>query len=373
MGAAILHVRSGRAVSRSSLASALGLAPSTAGLYVDQLINDGYVNEAGLERGMVGRPKRTLTTAARAGWFAGVEFNAERVQAVRVDFAGKLVGSEASRLPEDADAKSVLQAINGAVASLAKISKQPLLAVGVGAPGVVDSGTGVSTGYAFIPDWERVAVGDAVRKRFGISVMVENNLRAIALAERWFGGGRDLGDYVILGPRSGFGVALVQGGRVLRGAHHAAGEIGHWLWGMCGTGTSELQDGLSAPKVWRRLAGVGERARLPEDLRAALSALAHENGAARNEIVTDYARVVGCLQVLLDMEVYFLHGPLTALGQRFCGEVEGATRNLFPTLKNSAFRIIPSSLGDDAGALGAASLAMESWAPTSGERSSSSG
>jgi predicted ArsR family transcriptional regulator len=133
LSAAVLHVRSGRAVSRSSLANTLGLAPSTAGLYVDQLIGDGYVNESGLERGMVGRPKRTLTTVSEAGWFAGVEFNAERVQAVRVDFSGKLIAAELKPLSDDADAKSVLQAIKATVGSLAKNTKQTLLAVGTSA------------------------------------------------------------------------------------------------------------------------------------------------------------------------------------------------------------------------------------------------
>src|SRR4051812_26690977 len=94
LGAAVLHLRRQRAASRSSLAVALGLAPSTAGLYVDQLIESGYVDESGLEQGLVGRPKRRLATQAGAGWFAGVEFNAERVQAVAVDFSGRHVGSQ---------------------------------------------------------------------------------------------------------------------------------------------------------------------------------------------------------------------------------------------------------------------------------------
>lgn len=85
---------SGRAVSRSSLAVALGLAPSTVDWYVDQLIADGYVDESGLEQGPLGRSKRGLATQPGAGWFAGVEFNAERVQAVSVDFAGQRISAE---------------------------------------------------------------------------------------------------------------------------------------------------------------------------------------------------------------------------------------------------------------------------------------
>src|SRR5215211_9320553 len=192
LGAAVLHLRSGRAISRSSLAVALGLAPSTVGLYVDQLIEDGYVDESGLEQGPLGRPKRRLATQARAGWFAGVEFNAERVQAVSVDFAGERVGSQSKWLPDDADTKTVLQAIKTLVAMLARNAQGPLLAIGAGAPGVVDPRAGVGAHYAFIPDWRNVPLAEALRERFEVPVTVENNLRAIALAERWFGGGRDL-------------------------------------------------------------------------------------------------------------------------------------------------------------------------------------
>lgn len=361
LGATVLQVRNGRAVSRGALARALGVAPSTAGVCVDQLIADGYVDESGLEQGPAGRPRRTLATLGAAGWFAGVEFNAERVQAVRVDFSGKLVASQVKWLPDEGDARSVVTAIKGVVSALAKGAEGPLLAVGAGAPGIVDPASGVSGGYPFIPGWNGVPLASSLRERFGVPVTVENNLRAIALAERWFGEGRHLHHYVILGPRSGFGVAIVQDGRLIGGAHHAAGEIGRWPWRAAGGG--ELQDELSAPAVWRRLAGASPRSRIPEDLHAALADFAGAHGLVWESLVADFAQVIGCLQLLVDTEVFFLHGPLTALGARFCGDLEQAIRAGVPALSGAAFKIVPSKLGDAAGALGAASLAMEAWAP----------
>lgn len=363
LGAAILRVRSGRAVSRATLASALGVAPSTVGLYVDQLIADGYVDESGLVRGAIGRPQRTLATLPDAGWFAGVEFNAERVQAVRVDFAGNRVAAQTKPLPEETDVRIALQTIKNTIAALAKGRKEPLLAIGVGAPGVVDPDAGISSHYSFIPGWSDVPVAGALGERFEVPVTVENNLRAIALAERWFGGGRDLDHYVILGPRSGFGTAVVQNGAVLQGAHHAAGEIGRWPWPPGKPAEGELQDALSAPAVWRRLAGVSPRARLPEDLRGALAKLATSSGAAWDGVIADFAQVVALLELTIDTEAFFLHGPLTELGERFCRNIEEAARAATPALAGGPLRVVPSTLGDDAGALGAASLAMESWAP----------
>ncbi len=358
--AAVLHLRSGQATSRSSLARLLGASPSTLGIYVDQLIAMGYATEAGLDQGPMGRPRRMLSLKPQAGWFAGVEFNAERVQAVCVDFSGKACAAEARALPAEVDTAMVLRTIMQAVEALAHGAGTPLLGMGVGVPGLVDVTAGKALLYAFIRGWKDVPLAQVLQARHKVPVTLENNLRAIALAERWFGGGRDLNDYVVLGPRSGFGVSIVQGGQLMRGAHHAAGEIGRWPWPLDG-GRHELHDVLSAPGVYRRLAGLGPGDPLPADLRAALGEMSARTGAEWEEVVTDFARVIGCLQLLVDTERYFLHGPLTALGPRFCQEIVKATAGVAPALVQAPPRLVPSTLGDDAGALGAASLAMESW------------
>ena len=124
-----------------------------------------------------------------------------------------------------------------------------------------------------------------------------------------------------------------------------------------------MHDALSSPAVWRRLAGVTSRARLPADLHAALEGLAQTEGGAWDIVVNDYARVLGLLHLLLDSSAYFLHGPLTALGTRFCTAITDQAMLLMPALSDMPLTIMPSSLGDDAGALGAASHAMEGWRP----------
>lgn len=363
LAATVLHVRSGRATARSTLAASLGLAPSTVGLYVDQLIADGCLDESGVVRGGVGRPQRMLATRPEAGWFAGIELNAGRLQAVRVDFAGKPVGAYARTFEPRPRTRTMLRAIETAVAALARGTRTPLLAIGVGAPGVVDPITGVGTSYSMVTDWKQVPIAATLEKCFHVPVAVDNNLRAVALAERWFGGGRDLGDYVILGPRSGFGVAMVQAGKLTRGAHHAAGEIGRSPWPPGTQRGTELQDALSAPAVWRRLAGVSRQTRLPEDLAAALGKYASSRSAAWRSVVADFAHIVSLLELMVDPEAFFLHGPLTALGPCFCAAIAENARASTPSLTGHPLRIAASTLGDDAGALGAASLAMEAWKP----------
>ena len=362
---AVLLIRGGRVASRRDIAASLGISPTTAGFYADELIRRGFLKETGLEQGATGRPKRRLETFPGAGWFAGIEFHAERLRAVSVDFSGQHRQGMKVTIPEGTTVNGLLDLAEEAVRSLGKKSEGPLLGVGFGCPGIVDPVRGHSVTYAFLPGWEDVPVADLLKPRFGVPVILENNLRAIALAERWFGGAQDLDDYVVLGPRSGFGIAVVQDGKLFHGARHAAGEIGYWPW-PSEVDSTRLHDRLSSPAIWRRLAGKGPRARLPDDLHEALAGFAGSNGMERGEVVADWARVIAMLHWLLDPSIFFLHGPLTALGQRFCDEINEAAAFFAPASWQNVPVLRPSVLDDQAGALGAASLAMERWQPETG-------
>lgn len=361
----ILHIRSGRATSRTTLARALGISASTVGLYVDQLIATGHISESGLEHGSMGRPKRRLMVKHEPGWFAGVEFNADRLQIVGLDFSGQILSGEKVSLPASPSAAEVEASILSSIAQLQTLQSSPLLGVGVGAPGLVNSKDGISLRYSFVRGWENVPLKRLLNEKFKVPVQVDNNLRTIALAERWFGDHRDETDYVIVGPRSGFAIACVQAGKLVHGAHHAAGEIGLWPWPLGGEGPRrELHHWLSAPMTYRRLAGLSETAPVPEDLHTAMASLVNDPSTQWDEVAADYARVLGCVQLLLDPKLCLLHGPLTMLGDRFCEAVMLASIQVAPALYEVPLKLVRSQLGDDAGALGAASLAMEAWLPT---------
>lgn len=360
----ILNVRKGKARSRTDLAQALGISASTVGLYSDQLIATGHLNETGLDQGSMGRPKRMLSVEKSPGWFAGIEFNASRLFITGVDFSGDILTGESLPLAPEATAAEVERLILTTLRSWAQRIPLPLLGVGVGAPGLVDSARGISLRYDFIRGWKEVPLQDILAREFNVPVQVENNLRAIALAERWFGSHRHETNYVVVGPRNGFAIASVQDGELLHGANHALGEIGLWPWPLSGgSGSRELHHELSAPMTYRRLAGLPVQAPVPEDLHTALLSLVHDSSTQWQEVAQDYARVLACIQLVLDPRICLLHGPLTALGTRFCQEVMAAAVQIAPALKDIPLQLECSQLGDNAGALGAASLAMEAWQP----------
>ena len=205
-----------------------------------------------------------------------------------------------------------------------------------------------------------------LEKDFNVPVRLENNLRAIAMAERWFGGGREVDDYVVLGPRSGFALAQVREGRLMTGAHQAIGETGLWPW-PAAQGERLVYEVLSAPAIWRRLEGKAADAAVPSDLHAALAKHAKDDTAAWHAVVDDFARVMGMTHLLIDAGIYFLHGPLVALKERFCLAISERAVALMPSLKDTPLQVVPTSLGDTAGGLGAACLVMDAWDPGLGD------
>lgn len=358
LGRAMLLIRSGRANSRSGIAEELSISPATASDHVGRLIDQGYIRETGVEKGGQGRPKRTLALQADAGWFAGVEFYESRVRAVRLDFSGAVGGTYLRRLPPRVTKQTILKEVSAAIHRLADDATGPLMAIGVGSAGIVDPERGIGVECTAIPDWRDVPVVAELRGQFDVPVTLDNHLRSYAYAERWFGGGRWFDDYVILGPLGGFGVAIVSAGRVLSGVHHAAGEIGLWP-----RGRKQLQDALSPLAVWRRIAAVAADCERPANLRQSLVEAAVRHPRRLAAVATEFADIIGRLHLLLDSQAYFLHGPLTALGAAFCTDISNRARRIAPALDRHPPSIIPSTLGDDAGAIGAGCRAMEVWTP----------
>src|SRR5262249_17711536 len=97
----------------------------------------------------------------------------------------------------------------------------------LGSPGVYDPRRDHLALAGGLPGWERPGVLTELREAFGPSLMIENDVDAAALAERAHGHGRDIDSFAFVSVGTGIGMGLVLYGRLHRGAHGAAGEIGY--------------------------------------------------------------------------------------------------------------------------------------------------
>lgn len=364
----LIHARG--ATSRVELARVLKLVPSTAGVYVDRLIANGYLTETAGETRGLGRPPKRLDLDPAGGRFVGVDFDARQILAAAVDFAQQPLRQVRRTIPARATADRVLSMIADAIADVIEPAGAPVRGVGLGVPGVVDPDRGVALSYRFIRGWENVPVGPRIAEQFGWPVFVENNVRSMALGELWGGQGRGKRDVVCLGIRSGIGAGVIVRGKLLRGANNAAGEIGRWLY------PDWLTSGEAGPKAPRtiedvasvtallaeahRLAGTSGEGPGISDVLAAAAAGDSRLAALLRDAARVHAWMLHQLVGLLDPEHVVYAGPLIE-SDAYRSDLHRALVELGG--KDLAARVSPSTLGPFAGALGAAALAFHNWQP----------
>lgn len=211
--------------SRAELARVLSLSPALITQLVKDLLADGLLVELEQAPSSGGRPARMLGLATSAGRAIGVKVVADHVAFVEVGIDGQVVRSASE--PFDATASTFIAELVERIRDFIAAGEEvTLLGIGVGVPGSVDrpgNGVVVSTQLG----WNRVDLGDALRRAIGLPVIVENNVNALAVAERLFGLGRSHDDFLVVTIGTGVGAGIVVDGSILRASSGGAGEIGH--------------------------------------------------------------------------------------------------------------------------------------------------
>ncbi len=377
---AVIHrLRFADGVSRIELAREMGLAPSTIGTYVERLIADGVLREGRKYEYTAGRPATILELNPQMGQFVGVDFEARQVSATAIDFSQESLNRRNVEINSTDSAQVVVRKIKQAITDVGGIGPK-LLGIGVGVPGTVDIQRGIAVHYEFIRGWRGIPLAEQLSQKFGVPVYLENNIRAMALAERLFGRAKEVENFVCLGVRSGIGAGVVLDGKLHRGLENMAGEIGGW---PCPT----IDDAIngSRPTTLEHMASV--RAILmqltDEVRRGAKTSLVLQTNrpiqieevltAARDEdllvvrVLSQAAAYLGrtiCqINLLLNPEQVIIAGPLAELDRSFLTPLRCVVEQLTPKLHGRVPRIEASQMGEFGGALGAAALAVQHWTP----------
>jgi predicted NBD/HSP70 family sugar kinase len=370
-GAEIIRkVREHGSLSRVELARVLGVAASTIGRHVDALVGAGYFTETLEPTREAGRPPTRLRPTPAYGCFVGVDFNAEELFATAVDFAQATIVQHHQPLQSGMDTNQVMNEVIKALEAMAKKASLPLLAVGIAAPGQLDTLRGVGLKYTRIPGWNNVPITNLTREQLKAPVFVENNIRAMALAERWFGEGRGCNDLICFGVRLGVNAGVIRGGQLATGHRDLGGEIRGWNCPIF-NGKTEKWEWLPSATIEKHASVPAAVARFeelrgkPADLKQLLEAAhARDQHAllAIREAAAIHGWTISQMVQLIDPEVVVLAGPFTALGDIYLEPV----RNFALQFESDFHPSVPiqiSVLGDYAGATGAAALALERWRP----------
>lgn len=369
--AVVQQIRRRRSLSRIDLARELEIAPSTVGIHVDRLVGEGYLTEGRRVRAGSGRPPTAIELNAEAGQFIGVDLDAREIYAVSVDFAQVVSRQHVQPLRASAKASDVVGRIADVVEQVRDPAKS-LLGIGLALPGTVDAERGIGLHYEFIRGWRNVDVASELRNRFDTQVLAENNIRAMALAEQWFGQGSPFQSFVCIGIRSGIGCGIVVDGELFRGANGFAGEIGGWPIDSSSRERRTLEQVASLRAIQETLKQsilAGRRTSLKlsrrilqvPELLAAVTSGDHLACTAVRQAAETLGTVIAQMSIALNPEGILICGPLAVLEGNFLSTIRSMVEASLPKDHSRLPTILGSQLGESTGALGAAALAAHAW------------
>jgi predicted NBD/HSP70 family sugar kinase len=220
-------------IPRVEIARRTGLSQAAVTKAVAPLIETGFVTdqpsapvEAENQLG-IGRPVSPLTVVANSVSVIGLKVMPTELIGVTTDFTAGIQTVRHQRL-DDTAPDSVIERLADLAKELIGSLKTagPLIGVGVAVSGDVDAGHGVVRDSPFM-GWRDVPVAELLGKRLKVPVVVTNDVRALTVAEHWFGVGVDADSFAVVTIGSGIGCGLYINGEVVSGAYGVSGELGH--------------------------------------------------------------------------------------------------------------------------------------------------
>lgn len=207
--------------SRTALTTRLGLSPSSLTRLTQSLISRGVLVELQDEAtGQVGRPSRPLDISPQAGEFIGIKLTGDHLYAVATGVrADRRSGYDLALT--DSSPAAVADRIERAVRVL---DVPDLAGIGVSLGGFVRDGV---VHHATFLGWHDVDLAGPLSASLGVPVTLENDVVALAEAERWFGVGHTLDGFVVVTIGVGVGYALVVDGQVVRTLDSGSATGGH--------------------------------------------------------------------------------------------------------------------------------------------------
>ena len=365
VGLLIELVRSTGSISRAELARQSQLSAPTVSAIIGQLLKRGIVVETTTAPSSGGRPPVLLSIDPKAGYVVGIKIRGDGLTTVVCDLDAQIVSSLEHYVPLVGDPVAAIDAVERETRRALRDAAVPpskVLGVGVGLSGIIDTGQGVCK-ISHLLQWRDVELAEPLRRRMDLPVWIENDVNTLAIAEKWAGDALEARDFVTLSVGRGVGLGIVVDRTVYRGAHGASGEFGHMIvepgGPKCECGRFGCLEAMVGEGALRRR--VSERKGYDVS-RDELVLLVEMGDSATLEVMDSAGRKLGLavanVVTLLNPELLIICGEGTALGPVFLDPIISAVREQTFADLGRQLAIKVQSWGDEAWAVGAATLVL---------------
>jgi len=374
------HVFWSSRISREAVASGSSFSKSRANAAVAAMLEQGVLEPTGEQQTTGGRRATTLRLSRNLGVLVGVAVGATALEVgvLAPDLALLAHHSEPADV-RDGPAR-VLARVRALIRDLlgrAGARPRQVIAVGIGVPGPVAFDRGQLDNPPLMPEWDGYSIRDDLRADFTAPVFVDNDVNVMALGELWRMQ-RGLQNFLVIKVGTGIGCGIVCHGQVYRGSNGSAGDVGHICVDptgpRCHCGNVGCVETMAAgPAIARAAVQAAESGQSPMLARMLgergtlklpdVAQASRAGDVATNAIVQRAGALVG--QMLASVVNFynpshvFIGGAVQRIGPLFLAAVRQSVYHRSLPLSTRQLEIQYTPLGERAGLVGAAVLAMQ--------------
>ena len=247
-------------------------------------------------------------------------------------------------------------------------------AIGVGAPGVIQVDKGIVVKSPNFPDWNNVPLKEQLEQALAIPAFIENDANAAALGEQWRGAGQNIRSMILLTLGTGVGGGIILDNKIWHGADGMAGEIGHMT--LIPEGRPCTCGNAGCLEMYASARGIAQSYRealeksatktrhtVPPVTSEQVYSAAREGNAVAIRVMKDMGRMLGIgianLINIFNPERIVIGGGVKDAWPLFIEAVRQEIMKRAFEVPAKRTEIMPSLLGDDAGMVGAAAVAIQ--------------
>jgi len=225
-------IRDQQPISRAEIAKQIGLSPAAVSGITAELIEKKLLLEKQPGVSVGGRRPVLLTLNPDGAYTIGVFLSVRRINVVIINLQADILAehsvyfSEEDTSPETV-ADQIMQAVHHCMWKT-ELTRAQISGIGVAIPGLVNEPDSVIK-FALNYKWKNIHLKEILDQKLEIPTYIENSVKCIALAEQWFGEGKNTDDFIVVNLAQGIAIAIFINGQLYKGRSGVAGEFGHTI------------------------------------------------------------------------------------------------------------------------------------------------
>jgi len=379
------YINSNAPISRKLISEDLKISKPSVSRIVERLIKNNYVIETEKIKTKSGKRPTLLEINDKNGYVIGIDLGKEKLKISLTNLNGKIIEKYRSfkiSNNKNIDKKLIIEIRNILNKRNQKnnLKKNILKAICVGVPANISLETGKIINAPLYGNWKDINLKEILVKEFKVPVFIENDVNLSALGEKHYGKGRKFKDFVFMEISNGIGSGIILDNDLFRGSYGSAGEIGFTL--IIPENISFIMKNKGFLEEFASVESIGKGAirKIKEGHKTLITDMVGEGikkikpsvvcqaairgDSLANTIITNMVVLISIsiinLVLILNPQMIVIGGDISNLPEVDNLFIKPIIENIKSSIPFKIPKIDRSTLGDDAGIVGASFHAIES-------------